>query len=240
MSIVEITEPAAAGSPLAGAESPQFLRRLLRRPIAIACIAYLLLVIGVAVVAPIVMPGIAQQQAGDLLHVLQGPSRDHLLGTDSLGRDVLDRLLVGTRTSMLGVAEALVVALAISVPVGLAAGYFGGWVDRVVGWCTDVGLALPGIAILLVVLSVFKANMLAGMVTLGLLGAAGLARIVRSATLPVREELYIAAARVSGLSRPYILSRHVLSRIAGPVIVLSSWFAASALLAQTEIGRAHV
>jgi peptide/nickel transport system permease protein len=230
VSTVDVVGPAVGA-----VEAPGFLRRLLRRPVAIVCTAFIALVVGVAVFAPIAMPQIAKQQAGDLARVRQGPSARHLLGTDALGRDVFDRLLVGARPSMLGVAEALVVAVVIAVPIGLAAGYFGGWFDRVVGWWTDVSLAMPGIAILLVVLSVFKSNMLAGMVALGVLGAPGLARIVRSAALPVREELYIAAARVAGLSRPYIIGRHVLSRVAGPVIVLSSWFAASALLAQTGL-----
>jgi peptide/nickel transport system permease protein len=232
-----VAQPVSGGPAAVGAvDSPRFLRRLLRRPIAVICLAYLLLVTGVAIIAPLVMPDIARQQAGDLARVRQGPIwSQHLLGTDALGRDVLDRLLVGARPSMLGVAEALVVALLISVPLGLSAGYFGGWVDRVVGWWTDLSLALPGIAVLLVVLSVFRASMVAGMVALGILGAPGLARIVRSATLPVREELYIAAAQVSGLSRTHIIGRHVLSRVAGPVIVLSSWFAAAALLAQTGL-----
>jgi peptide/nickel transport system permease protein len=189
----------------------------------------------VAIFAPILLPHVAQEQAGDLLKVRQGPSWDHPLGTDSLGRDVLNRLLVGTRVTMIGVAEALVVALALGVPLGLAAGYLGGWFDRVVGWLTDLTFSMPGIAIVLVVLSVFPQSMFAGMVTLGVLVAPGLGRIIRSATLPIREELYIAAARVSGLSRPYIIGRHVLPRIAGAVIVLGSLFAAAALLAQTGL-----
>jgi peptide/nickel transport system permease protein len=119
--------------------------------------------------------------------------------------------------------------------MGLAAGYFGGWFDRAVGWLTDLSFALPGIAIILVVLSVFRHSMLAAMITIGLLSATGIARIVRSTTLPIREELYIAAAHVSGLSRPYIIARHVLPRTSGPVIVLSSIYAASVLLAQTGL-----
>jgi peptide/nickel transport system permease protein len=121
------------------------------------------------------------------------------------------------------------------VPLGLAAGFVGGWSDRVVTWVADLGLALPAIILILVVLSIFPQSMLAGMVTLGVLNAPGLMRVVRSTVLPVKEELYIAAAQVSGLSRVYIVGRHVLPRIAGPVIVLASLLAAAALLVQTGL-----
>lgn len=216
-------------------DAPHFLRRLLHRKLAIACIAYLAIMAGIAVVAPIVLPAVAHQQAGDLLRVRQGPSWRHLLGTDTLGRDVLDRLLVGARVTMIGVVEALVTVLVIGVPLGLTAGYFGGWLDRLVSRLADLAFALPGIIVILVVLSVFPESMLAGMLTFGVLAAPGLMRLVRSAVLPVREELYIAAARVSGLSRPYIISRHVLPRVAGAVIVQASLLAAGALLVQTGL-----
>ena len=212
-----------------------FLRRLLRRPIAVACLCYLALIVGVAVVAPFVLPGVSHEQAGDLLHIRQGPSWHHLLGTDSLGRDVLDRLLVGTRVTLIGVVEAVAVALALGVPLGLGAGYLGGRFDRAFGWLTNLTFSMPAVAIAIVVLAVFPGSMLAGMVTIGVIASPGLGRIVRSATLPVKSELYIAAARVSGMSRPYIISRHVLPRITGSVIVLASLFAAAALLAQTGL-----
>jgi peptide/nickel transport system permease protein len=224
-----------AAASAATSESPRFLRRLLGRPLAIACLVYLGVVVLLAIIAPFALPHVEHEQAGDLLNVRSGPGWDHLLGTDALGRDVLDRLLVGTRVTMIGVGEAVVVGLALGIPLGLVAGYFGGWVDRVAGWLTDLTLSMPGIAIVLVVLAVFPRSMLAAMVALGVVTAPALGRIVRSATLPVREELYIAAAQVSGLSRPYIIGRHVLPRVAGAVIVLASLFAAAALLAQTGL-----
>jgi peptide/nickel transport system permease protein len=199
------------------------------------CIAYLLLIIVAAIVAPILLPDVSHEQAGDLLNVRQGPSWAHLLGTDSVGRDVLSRLLVASRVTMVGVAQALIVMLAVGLPLGLAAGYLGGWVDRAIGWLTDLTFAMPAIAIVLVVLTVFPHSMLAGMVALGLISAPSQGRIIRSATLPIREELYIAAARVAGMSHWYVITRHVLSRIAGPIIVLGSLFAAVALIAQTGL-----
>lgn len=216
--------------------NPRRLRALLRSPAAIACLTYLVVVVGIAIIAPLLLPGVVEEHAGDLLATQQGPSAAHLLGTDTLGRDVLARLLVGTRVAVIGVAEALVVVLAIGVPLGLVAGYFGGTLDRVVGWLADLTFAMPAIIIIMVVLSVYPQSMTAAMVTFGIIAGPGLMRIVRSATLPVRQELYIAAAQVSGLSRWYIIARHVLPRVAGPVIVQSSLLAAAALLVQSGLG----
>ncbi|ATY16327.1 peptide ABC transporter ATP-binding protein [Amycolatopsis sp. AA4] len=218
--------------PVGSVRSPN----LLHRPLAVACLSYLALLAGVAVVAPLLFPHVADEHAGDLLAALQLPSGNHWLGTDSLGRDVLERLLVGTRVTIVGVVEALVVVLALGVPFGLMAGYFGGWLDRIVSWLADMTFSMPGIVVVLVVLSVFPQSMAAGMITLGVFAAPGLMRVVRSATLPVREELYIAAAQVSGLSRSYIITRHVLPRISGVVIVQASLLAGVALLVQSGLG----
>jgi peptide/nickel transport system permease protein len=221
------------GKPSGG--NPHFFRRLLRRSVAVACCAYFAVLIGIAIVAPIAMPSVNSQNAGNLFGANKLPSWSHLLGTDTLGRDVLARLLVGDRVTLVGVAEALIVVLVLGVPLGLAAGYRGGWTDRIVTWLADLTFSLPAVAIVIVVLSVFPGSMLAGMVTFGVLAAPDLMRVVRSATLPIREELYIKAAEASGLSGTYILTRHVLSRIAGVVIARASLLAASALGVQTGL-----
>lgn len=225
---------AGTSAPAIGS-SPRFWRRLLSRKLAVGCLAFLGVIAIIAIIAPIAMPEVAGQFAGDLLAARQGPSAAHWLGTDSLGRDVLQRLLVGTRITMIGVAEALIAVLVLGVPVGLIAGYIGGKADRAVSWLADLTFSMPAIIIILVVLSVFPQNMAAAMITLGVIAAPGLMRIVRSATLPIRGELYVDAARVSGLSRPYIIFRHVLPRIAGPIIVQSSLLAAVALLVQSGL-----
>ena len=227
--------PVAAPAAASSSGNPHFLRRLLRRPIAVVCCAYLVLLIGVAVIAPIAMPSVSSQDAGNLFAANQLPSWAHVLGTDTLGRDVLSRLLVGDRVTLIGVAEALVVFLVLGVPFGLLAGYVGGWTDRVVIWLADLTYSLPAIVIIIVVLSVFPSSMLAAMITLGVLAAPDIMRVVRSATLPIREELYVKAAEVSGLSRTYILTRHILPRIAGVVIVQASLLAAVALGVQSGL-----
>ncbi|MEU9323537.1 dipeptide/oligopeptide/nickel ABC transporter permease/ATP-binding protein [Streptomyces canus] len=215
--------------------NPGFVRRLLRRPLAVVCLAYLAGLVVIAVGAPMLLPHVGTERAGDLGTVLHGPSGAHPLGVDSLGRDVLERLLVGTRVTLVGVVEAMAVVLALGIPIGLVAGYVGGKVDRAIIWLADLVLSLPAIILVIVVLSVFPQSVPAAMVTLGVLATPGLVRVVRAATLPVREQLYVAAARVSGMSRTYIVTRHVLPRIMGPIIVQASLLAATALLVQTGL-----
>jgi peptide/nickel transport system permease protein len=226
---------AAATEVTAAPQAPRFLKRLVRRKLAVVCLVFLGVLAFVGTFAPIIYPHVSQELAGDLLSAREGPSWAHPLGTDQLGRDVLKRLLVGTRPVIVGVAEAVIVGLMIGTALGLIAGYFGGRIDRVVGRCTDLMFALPGLVIVLVVLSVFPQNMLAAMTTLGVLFAPSVARVVRSAVLPVANELYVSAARVSGLSHPRIIFRHVLSRVSGVVIIQASLLAIAALLAQSGL-----
>jgi peptide/nickel transport system permease protein len=211
------------------ARTPGYLRRLFRRPLAIACILYLLGLVGLAIFAPMLLPHAQHDRIGDLLRVHQGPSRRNLLGTDTLGRDVLNRLLVGTRIQLISVFEAVTVGAVVGLPLGLVAGYFGGRSDRFLSWLTDLSFSIPSIMIILVVAVILPQNLLAMMVTFGLLTAPGVARVVRAVTLPIREELYISAARVSGLSQRYIIARHVFPRVAGVVIVQVSFMAAGSV-----------
>lgn len=212
-----------------------FLRRLLRKPVAVICLVYIAALIVVAIVAPIAMPNISRQFAGNLLASKQGPSAQHLLGTDTLGRDVLDRLLVGTQVTLIGVAEGVGMLLILGLPMGLWIGYLGGWVDRAMNWLADLTFSLPAVVLLILVLSVFPESLTAAMLTFGVIASPGLMRVVRSVTLSIREEAYIDAAKVSGVSTPRVVSRHILPRVAGPVIVQTALFAAVALLIESGL-----
>jgi peptide/nickel transport system permease protein len=216
-------------------DSPRLWRRLIRRPAAVICLLFLVALVATAIVAPIAMPWVSHQQAGDLAALNQTPSGSHLLGTDTLGRDQLERILVGTRVTLIAAVEAVLTAFLIAIPIGILAGYLGGLTDRVVGWFVDLGLALPALILVIVVISVFKGSTLAAMIALGALAAPGIVRVIRSAVLPVREELYVAAAQVTGLSRFYIMRRHILPRVSGPILVQASLFAGAAVLAQAGL-----
>ncbi|MCF2527304.1 dipeptide/oligopeptide/nickel ABC transporter permease/ATP-binding protein [Yinghuangia soli] len=209
-------------------------RRVLRRPAAVIAVAWLVLLVAATTAAPLFTSYGALEQ--DLGNVLEGPSADHLLGTDVLGRDLLSRLLFGGRSTLVAVAEALAVFLVIGVTLGLLAGYRGGWVDWLVTRGADLMFALPGIVIVLVVLSVFPGNLHAAMITFGILGAPGLIRILRAQTLTIREELFVAAAKVAGLTHGQILRRHVLPRMASIIIVQGALFAAIVVTIQAGLG----
>jgi peptide/nickel transport system permease protein len=228
---MSVALPESAAAP-AGVRAREILRGIVRRPLGAVALALLILLALATVAAPIVAPHAPLEQ--DLHHVFAGPSSAHLLGTDNLGRDVLSRLLYGGRVSLVGVLEAVGVLLMLGVPLGVAAGYVGGSLDTVVTWVCDVLLAIPVIVTLLVVLAVFGQDEAAAMVTLGVLGAPGMVRVVRGATLGVRRELFITAAKLFGLSTLQIARRHVLPAIAGPIIVRTFLFAGAALL--TEAG----
>ena len=224
---------------LAGARFGRSLPRrrirtaLTTHPLAAAGAFYLLALMLAAAGARVIAPADPEQQ--DLARALDGPSGSHWLGTDRLGRDVLSRLLFGARVTLFDVAVATVVFLAVGVPLGVAAGYRGGWLDRVVVRLADLVLAVPGIVVLLMVVAVFPGNDAATMVALGILGCPGLLRIARGSTMAIRGELYVTAARLSGLRTPAILRRHVLPRISGPIIVQTSLFCAMALLAESGL-----
>jgi peptide/nickel transport system permease protein len=193
------------------------------RPVTALAAVYLFLVVFASAAAPVLAPYQPNELNYDALY--QGPSSAHLLGTDELGRDLLSRLLFGGRISLVGVAEALIVYLLIGVVLGLVAGVAGGVIDVVIVWIADVSFGIPQIVVVLAVLAIFANSSSAAMLALGVLAGPGLAVMVRGATQAVRQELYVAAALISGLNPRQIAVRHILPQIAGPIIVQTSLFA---------------
>ncbi len=219
--------------PAALARPPTFATRLLRKPLAWVAIGWLLLVIVLASFPDQISSFDPLDQ--DLLAIKQLPSAEHYLGTDAIGRDVLSRLLHGAMPTLVGVLQAVLVVALLGVTLGMSAGYLGGRFDQAMSQVVSLVQAMPTIVILLAVLTVFDRSMIAAMVMLGILGSAGITRVIRSVTLAVRGELYIEAARICGLSDAAIILRHVLPRIIGPMIVQLSLFSAIAVLVQTGI-----
>ncbi|MBC9225570.1 ATP-binding cassette domain-containing protein [Aeromicrobium sp. 636] len=205
-----------------------------RQKVPMAAAAYLALVLLLVLFAGAIAPYGPTEQ--DLDANLAGPSREHLLGTGQLGLDVFSRILWGGRTTLYGVLVAVVVFAVLGVSAGLLAGYLRGPVEWAVLRTSEVLLAVPAAIILLVVLAVFPGRQVIAMVALGVLGAPGLARVVRSVTLGVREELYVRAAQTMGLRPATIMRRHVLPHLSGPVIVQLSLFGAAAVGLETALG----
>ncbi|MFJ8113949.1 dipeptide/oligopeptide/nickel ABC transporter permease/ATP-binding protein [Streptomyces sp. NPDC096132] len=210
------------------------VKGLVRKRAALVSACYLLLVLLITLLAGPLAPYDPEEQ--DLTAALAGPSGAHWLGTGELGRDVLSRLMHGGQITLLGVVITLTVYLTIGVPAGMVAGYRGGWFDRFVLKSADLVSAVPVIIVLLVVLSVFTNDESAAMAANGLLGAPLLARVVRSATLGVKEELYVRAAVAGGIRDAVIIRRHVLPRVTGVVLVQASVYGAYAVLLETGLG----
>jgi peptide/nickel transport system permease protein len=230
--------PAArAGEParrlLDTARRAGLLRRLACHPLGFAALVVVAGVVVACAAAPLLAP--YDPQAPSFSASLTGPSASHLLGTDELGRDVLSRMLYGGRPMLLATALATAVAVALGAALGVLAGYRRGWADRVIGVFGDLLLAMPLLAVLIVVLSVFPTSLYPAMVPLGVLLSAGALRVVRAATLSVREELYIDAARVAGLSHRQVMTRHVLRRVVGAIAVQATLVAAVSLVVTTGL-----
>ena len=234
MSDLLVNEVAAEATPTAPATGrTAVFRRIIRNPFGLVSLIWLVAVVVVALAADQIAPYSATEV--DFTQLSSGPTSAHLLGTDTLGRDVLSRLMFGARPTLEGLAVAIAVFTLVGLSLGLTAGYRGGWFDTVVGRVTEVLLSLPGFILLLVVLAVFGNKQAVAMVALGLLCAPALIRVARSVTLSVREELFISAAKVFGLTDLTIVVRHVLPRIRSAVIVQVALFGGIALLYQSGL-----
>jgi peptide/nickel transport system permease protein len=185
-------------------------------PLVWAAAAVVAAAVVAALLGPLVAP--ADPNAADLNNQFVGPVPGHLLGFDGQGRDLLSRLLTGARTSMLG--PAVVVALAMTGGVLLAtlAAWRGGWVDSVVGTALDILFAFPGILLAILSAAVFGASLWAATLALAIAYLPYIARVLRSAAVRERAQEYIAAAEVQGLSTGAICARHLVPNVA-PLIV---------------------
>lgn len=166
---------------------------------------------------------------------LQAPSWAHPFGTDNLGRDLLSRCMYGAQISVIIGLTVAAISTVISALIGIISGYFGGKVDLVIQRFVDAWMSFPGLVVLIVVASVFGAGITQIVFTLGLLIGIGGSRIVRSAVVSVREDMYIHAAKSIGASAPRILWCHVLPNVIPPLIVLFTSSVGTAILAESGL-----
>lgn len=171
----------------------------------------------------------------DVLRVLEPPSRAHLLGTDELGRDVLSRMVHGARISLKVGFVAVGIATAVGLVVGLAAGFYGGWVDAVLMRLVDLMLCFPTFFLILSVIAFLEPSIYNIMAVIGLTGWMGVARLVRAETLSLRERDFVAAARAQGASDLRIIVRHILPNALAPVLVAATLGVAGAILTESAL-----
>jgi oligopeptide transport system permease protein len=192
------------------------VRTLRQNRTAMVSLAFILFLILVAIIGPIILPDYQKQ---DLLHTLQPPSAKHLLGTDELGRDVLTRLVRGTRTSLMIGFVAETINLIVGMLYGGIAGFLGGKADNIMMRIVDVLMSIPQMLIMILMLTVLKRGIGTLILSLTLTGWIGLARLVRGQILALRENEYTQAAKVLGASKRVILVNHLLPNAVGPIIV---------------------
>lgn len=192
----------------------------------------LLVIVAMAVFAPLLAPYPPDQQSG-LINT--PPSSEHWLGTDDVGRDLLSRVIYGARNSLVASAGIVALAVGVALPVALLAGYRGGRTDTVIMRMTDAAFAFPPLVVALAIISLRGTSMVNLILAVGLVFIPSLIRLIRGQVLAVREETYIEAIVSVGAPTRRILTRHVLPNVISPLIVQISLMMGFAILAEASL-----
>jgi peptide/nickel transport system permease protein len=208
-------------------------RLLIRNPITLIS-AVVLAVLGVlALTAPWIAPHGVNDI--DVASALRPPSGAHWFGTDELGRDIFSRVLVATRASLEIACASVAFAFVVGVTVGIVSGYRGGLLDTVLMRIVDVMFAFPVLLLALAIVAIVAPGITTTMLAIGIVYTPIFARVARASALSVRVEPYVQVSRTLGTGHLYILGRHILPNIAGPVIVQTSLSMAFAILSEAAL-----
>jgi peptide/nickel transport system permease protein len=216
----------------------QGLRRLRRSTTALIGAAVVGLLLVVAIFADVLAP--ESPTASDQTQTFAAPSWDHPLGTDQLGRDMLSRVIHGTRISLIVGVSSVLLALLVGVPFGMIAGYYGGRVDTLIMRVMDLILAFPIYLLAIILMVIFTPT--AGLIgTIKVTGAIAIvripiyARLVRGSVLSIKEKEYVEACRALGVRDPWILFRHVLPNCLAPIIVTTTLGIATSIIVEATL-----
>ena len=209
------------------------LRRLVRRKGAVAGLAVVGFFVLVALLAPWLAP--YDPLATSWGAVRKAPSVAHLFGTDDIGRDVLSRVIWGTRASLLAGVVSVSISLCLGVPTGMLAGYAGGWLDGLISRFTDAMLACPFLILAIALAAFLGPNLTNAMIAIGISATPLFIRLARAQVLAVKVEDYIEAARALGNPRLRIALRHILPNIVPPLIVQATLAIAAAVIAEASL-----
>jgi peptide/nickel transport system permease protein len=208
-------------------------RLLAGNPVTVASAVVLTVVVVVAVGAHWIAPfGINDV---DVPNALRAPSGEHWFGTDELGRDVLSRVLVAVQASMRVAVVSVAFAVVVGVTIGVVAGYRGGWLDTVFMRVVDVMFAFPVLLLALAIVAILGPGETTTMLAIGVVYTPIFARVARASALSIRVEPFVQVSRTMGTGHSYILMRHVLPNIAGPLIVQTSLSLAFAILSEAAL-----
>ncbi|HNX30335.1 MAG TPA: ABC transporter permease [Holophaga sp.] len=196
------------------------MRRLRKDKVAMVCLAFVAILVFLAVFAPYIAP--YSESFQDVDNILQKPSSIHLLGTDEFGRDNLSRILYGTRISLSVGIVAESIAILIGVLVGAVAGYYGGAVDAVISRIIEIFASFPQILFAIVIMFVLGPGVINVFVAIGLVGWTGLARVIRSQIIQLKQKEYVEAARATGGTSLKIILRHLVPNCLSTIIVVAT------------------
>jgi peptide/nickel transport system permease protein len=210
------------------------LARLFRRSAALSIgAAVLALLVVIAAAAPMIAP--FDPLGMDFHTKLAAPGWRHPFGTDALGQDIFSRVLYGARISLMVGTAVVALAVALGTPVGLVAGYFGGWVDAALMRLTDVFLAFPPLLLPIALTAALGPGLGHALLALGVAWFPWYARLVRGATLAIREEAFVSAAEGMGIGALWIIRKHILPNATTPILVQASMDFGYAILAAASL-----
>jgi peptide/nickel transport system permease protein len=226
-----VTDAGTSMSPLTGRQ--RFVHSFVQHKLALVSAIYLLLLLLVALFGEYLL--VHDPLHIDLARVLEGPSADHFLGTDHLGRSTLSRIVVATSVALKAASLGVGIAIVLGTPLGLLSGYFGGWWDRIAMRVVEALIALPGLLVAIAILAILGPSLTNAMIALGIANSTAFFRLMRGAALEVRQELYVDAAQVVGASTTRIVFRHVLPNVSGPLTVQTTLAFSFVLLAEAGL-----
>jgi ABC-type dipeptide/oligopeptide/nickel transport system permease subunit len=212
-------------------------RRFRRNRLAMVGLGFVVLVLLVAIFAPLIAPFSITERSPEFR---QGPSLDHLFGTDRIGRDVFSRVIYGARVSMRISILATAIALVVGLLLGSVAGFFGGRTDTLIMRLTDVGLAIPYVILAVVIATVLGRSENSVILIIGLTLWLPVSRIVRASFLSLKQLEYVEAARALGFSRARIMFRHILPNALQPIIVYGTITIGSVILTEAALSFLNV
>ncbi len=210
------------------------MRRLSKSPGAMAGLVIVLIFLFISLTADFIAP--YDYDLSNFAMARQGPSAEHWLGNDEIGRDLLSRLIQGARISLYVGLISVGIGVVIGVPLGLVSGYFGGVLDLIIMRLMDIMLAFPSILLAILMVAVLGPSLENAMIAIGVVSIPTYARLIRSSTLAVKEEMFIEASRAMGAGNTYIILRHVLPNTLAPVVVQSTLQIAAAIQASAALG----
>lgn len=213
-------------------------RRFKKNKFALFGAAVLLILVILALIAPLVSPYdpyISVKNEQGKIEALQPPSGDHWLGTDKLGRDIFSRMVYGARVSLSVAVVAVLISTSIGIILGLISGYYGGWIDTFVMRVTDVVISFPVLFLVITVSTLLKPSIFNVMIIIGLVSWTTTSRLVRGEVLRIREMEFIEAARALGQNDLFIIFKHIFPNILAPIIVQATLQVAEAILTESSL-----